>query len=95
VRSGQNILGGFGGMPHPPMKILNFLEANPSFCAYLKKVELAKKESIFLLLFYKKWFESEYDLHLILLTKFDLSVSKSLSQIHIEKISFKRHELIH
>jgi hypothetical protein len=45
-------------------------------------------ESIFLLLFYKKWFESEYDLHLILLSKFDLSISNSLSQIHIEKISF-------
>ena len=56
-------------------------------------VELAKKETIFLLLFYKKLFESEYDLHLILLTKFDLSISNSLSQIHIEQISFKRHEL--
>ena len=73
--------------------MLSFLEANPSFWAYLKKVELAKKESSFLLLFYKKWFESEYDLHLILLTKFDLSISNSLNQIHIEKISFKRHEL--
>jgi hypothetical protein len=30
---------------------------------------------------------------LILLTKFDLSISNSLNQIHIEKISFKRHEL--
>ena len=61
----------------------------------MKKVELhvAKKESIFLLLFYKKWFESEYDLYLILLTKFELSISNSLSQIHIEKISFKKHEL--
>jgi hypothetical protein len=49
------MLRGFGGMPcPPPMKILNFLKANPSFRAYLKKVELAKKESIFLLLFYKK-----------------------------------------
>jgi hypothetical protein len=82
-----------GACPPPLMKILNFLKANPSFSAYLKKVELAKKESIFLLLFYKKWFESEYDLHLILLTKFDLSISNSLSQIHIEKISFKRNEL--
>jgi hypothetical protein len=26
-------------------------------------------------------------------TKFDLSISNSLNQIHIEKISFKRHEL--
>ena len=32
-------------------------------------------------------------IHLILLTKFDLSISNSLNQIHIEKISFKRHEL--
>ena len=30
---------------------------------------------------------------LILLTKFDLSISNSLNQMHIEKISFKRHEL--
>ena len=59
----------------------------------MKRVVLAKKESIFLLIFYKKWFESEYDLHLILLTKFDLSISNLLNQIHIEKISFKRHEL--
>jgi hypothetical protein len=29
------------------MKILIFLKANPAFSAYLKKVELAKKESIF------------------------------------------------
>jgi hypothetical protein len=41
----------------------------------------------------EKWFESEYDLHLILLIKFDLSISNSLNKIHIEKISFKRHEL--
>ena len=82
------MLGGFGGMPHE-----HFLKANPSIWTYLKKVELAKKESIFLLLFYKKWLESEYDLHLILLTKFDLSISNSLNQIHIEQISFKRHEL--
>ena len=46
---------GFGGMP--PHEI--FLKANPSFRAYLKKVELAKKESIFSLLIYKKWFESD------------------------------------
>ena len=59
----------------------------------MKKVELAKEESVFLLLFNKKLFESEYDLHLILLTKFDLSISNSLNQIYIEKISFKRHEL--
>jgi hypothetical protein len=79
------MLGEFRGMPPPPMKILNFLKANPSFWAYLKKVELAKKREHFLLLFYKKWFESEYDLHLILLTQFDLSISNSLNQIHIEK----------
>jgi hypothetical protein len=31
VNVGANMLGGFGGMPLPPMKILNFLKANPSF----------------------------------------------------------------
>jgi hypothetical protein len=39
------MLVGFGGMP-PPMKILIFFKTNPAFSAYLKKVELAKKESI-------------------------------------------------
>ena len=47
------MLGGLGECPPPPMKILNFLKANPAFWAYLKKVELTKKESIFLLLFLK------------------------------------------
>ena len=83
-QSSPNMLGGFGGMPPPPHE--NCLKANPAFWAYLKKVELAKKECIFLLLFYKKWFES--NLHLILLTKFDLLISNSLNQIHNEKISF-------
>ena len=85
------MLGGFGGMP-PPHENFEFFKGK-SFILSMKRVVLAKKESIFLLIFYKKWFESEYDLHLILLTKFDLSISNLLNQIHIEKISFKRHEL--
>jgi hypothetical protein len=36
---------------------------------------------------------SEYESSLILLTKFDLSISNSLNQIHNEKISVRRHEL--
>jgi hypothetical protein len=44
----------------PPMKILNFLKANPSFWAYLKKVELAKKEHFFYSYFPESFIKAIY-----------------------------------
>jgi hypothetical protein len=46
-----NMLGGFGAPP-PPHENFEFFKGKSFILNYLKKVELAKKENILLLLFY-------------------------------------------
>jgi hypothetical protein len=44
-----------GACPSPPHENLEFFKGKSFILSYLKKVELAKKESIFLTLFYMKF----------------------------------------
>ena len=48
------MLGGFWGHAPPPHENFEFFKGKSFILSYLKKVELAKKESIYLLLFYMK-----------------------------------------